>query len=97
MGGLGPETWMLVAAVIGVTVLTILHASAQLLQAEHHRHDLRVRVDRLRREHLEQLKQQREEQAVVTSLELPGINAATASEGAGMIPAGAKAAGPKKK
>lgn len=82
--------------VIAVTILTVLHAAAQLVQGEHHRHDLRARVDRLRREHMEQLKQQREEQAVVTSLALPGINAATASEGAGMIPAGAKASTKKK-
>lgn len=96
MPDLSPGTWALVALVIAVTILTVLHAAAQLVQAEHHRFDLRARVDRLRREHLEQLKQQREEQAVVTSLALPGINAATPSEGAGMIPAGAKSTAKKK-
>jgi uncharacterized protein YnzC (UPF0291/DUF896 family) len=56
MHDLAGQFWTLVAIVTGVVVLGILHVLASAARNQLHLHDLRVRVNTLRRQRLEQLR-----------------------------------------
>ncbi len=56
MDELAGQFWTLLAIVTMIVVLGILHVLASSARNEVHLHDLRVRVNSLRRQRLEQLK-----------------------------------------
>ncbi len=56
MHDLAGQFWTLLAIVTGIVVLGMLHVLASAARNEVHLHDLRVRVNTLRRQRLEQLR-----------------------------------------
>lgn len=56
MHDLAGQFWTLVAVVTGIVVLGMLHVLASTVRNEVHLHDLRVRVNTLRRQRIEQLR-----------------------------------------
>ncbi len=60
---LAGQFWTLLAIMIGMVVLSVLHVLASAARNERHLHDLRVRVNSLRKLRLEQLRDMAQNQS----------------------------------